>query len=89
MNGQGGSSGAIGKSDLKVPKFERLATVLSGLSAQADLEEAIQALQQLKSTKKGGEQTLVRRTTTKRPVRMGAQSGARLQPRAGQCWGGS
>ena len=43
-NGQGGSSGAICKSDLKAPKFE---TLVSGLSAQADLDEAIQALQQL------------------------------------------
>ena len=81
-NGQGRPSGAIGKSDLKAPKFEKLATVLSGLFAQADLEEAIQALQQLKSKKKGGEQALVRRTKTRRPVRMGAQLGARLQPRA-------
>ena len=81
-NGQGGSSGAIRKSDLKAPKFEKLATVLSGLSAQADLEEAIQALQQLQSKKKGGEQVLVRRTKTKRPVRLGTQSGAMLQPRA-------
>ena len=32
-NGQGRSSGAICKSDLKAPKFEKLATVLSGLSA--------------------------------------------------------
>ena len=55
-NGQGGPSGAIGKSDLKAPKFDKLATVLSGLFAQADhdLEEAIRALQQLKSKKKGG-----------------------------------
>ena len=79
---EGGSSGAICKSYLKAPKFEKLATVLSGLSAQADLDEAIQALQQLKSKKKGGEQALVRRTRTRRPVRKGAQSGAKLPPRA-------
>ena len=81
-NCQRGYSGAICKSDLKTPKFEKLATVLSGLSAQADLDEAIQALQQLKSKKKGGEQALVRRTRTRRPVRKGAQSGAKLSPRA-------
>ena len=46
------------KSDLEAPKFEKLAEVLSGLSAQANLEEAIQALVQLKSKKKGGEQFL-------------------------------
>ena len=55
---------------------------MAGLSAQADLDEAIQALQQLKSKKKGGEQALVRRTRTRRPVRKGAQSGAKLSPRA-------
>ena len=80
-NGQGGSTGAIGKSNLKAPKFEKLATVLSGLSAQAGLEEAIQALQQLKSKKKGGEQAPARRTKTRRPVRMGTKSGVRLPPR--------
>ena len=56
--------------------------MLSGLSAQADLDEAVQAVQQLKSKKKGGEQTLVRRTWTRRPVGKGAQSGAKLSPRA-------
>ena len=40
VNGQGGSSGAICKSDLKSPKFDKLTTVLSGLSAQAGLDEA-------------------------------------------------
>ena len=38
------------------------------------------ALQQLKSKKKGGEQALVRKTMPRRPVRMGAQSGAKLSP---------
>ena len=82
VNGQGGSSRAICKSDLTALKFENLTTVLSGLSAQADLNEAIQAVQQLQSNKKGGEQPLIRRTRTRRPVGKGAQSGAKLLPRA-------
>ena len=46
------------------------------------MRRPIQALQQLKSKKKGGEQPLVRRTRTRRPVGKGAQSGAKLSPRA-------
>ena len=81
-NVQEGSPGAICKSDLKEPKFQKLAKMLGGLSAQADLDEAIQAPVQLKSKKKRGEQALVRRTRTRRSVRMEAQPGAKLSPRA-------
>ena len=80
-NSQGGSSGSTFERDLKAPKFEKLVNLLSGFSAQAGLDEAIQALVQLKSKKKGGEQMMVRRTRTRRTVRKVVQSGAKLSAR--------
>ena len=48
------------KSDLKALKFGKLVKLLSGLSLQANTDEAIQALLQLKSKKKGCKQMMVR-----------------------------
>ena len=72
----------ICKSDLKALKFDKLVKLPSGLCAQADLDEAVQALVQLKSKKKGGEQMLVRRTRTRRTAQWGGQSGVKLSARA-------